>query len=184
VANSGSDKITYLRQLYLQPHVSFLFEPGRNEAPSPLLDPRLPPRYQLTLPLDAFRSRTQVAVIPGRNFPLLQGEAARRGRFLIQVTDAAALLRDGTPLEGAKTALLTLRLRDHDRGLLDKALSSPERLRAFVLDPQTGRGTPHELQPGERLERVEIGRGRALSPAVSFPIRRLAAYAVALELDR
>lgn len=200
VANFGSNNVTYFRQRYLFPHASAIVSrsaPGYHldvtggVFPAPtgmekavsfaerwgglrLLEPRLPPRYQLELSRVSVRAPTQVCVIPGTTFDLPQGEAFQRAKYLLNVTDPVCLLRETTEL--AAPGRLTLRLRDHDPALFEEALNNRKRLRVLRKNPSSGMGESMHTAP--RIVSFHGGRG------VTFPVWRFGSYVVAIERAR
>jgi hypothetical protein len=178
VANKGSNDVTFLRQLYLQPHVNRLL--GGVSAPAAsggLVDPRDPPRYRLELSPDSFGEATRVSLVPGPSFGLPQAEAFRRGTYVVQVTDPVTLLPETTVIDGE--AHLTLRLRSADADVLEAALAFPERLRVFRRKENTGVGEePPETRVELSVVDFEWGDG------VRFSIGRFGSYVAAVELER
>jgi hypothetical protein len=172
-----SGSVLFLRQRYLNHHLSVLVGPGLEAPPAVLLDPRHPAEYRLEgLHPQDFEVATQVIIVPSALFELPQGPAWERGAYLTAVSDAAALMPEEKPLlHGAR---LTLRLRDHDPTLIEAAEAHPESLRVICKPARQATGKALAI-PVELLDFPE-GRGRG----AAFRIEHLGTYVLALERAR
>lgn len=176
--NFASKNLIYLRQRYLFPHANRFIDP--NTAPGEiyhLADPRNPPRYLLDFTASAFSAPAQVCLLPGPVFELPQGEAYRRGHYLLAVTEAVRLLRETVELQAP--GQLTLRLRDRDPALRELVLGQPSALRVLRKNSAAGTGEDAGLRL-EDLRIIEIPMGIW----ISFPVLLFGEYVVAMELER
>jgi hypothetical protein len=173
VLSQASGAMTHYRQRYLTPHPGRILDPGA-PAPALLSDPRGPARYAIELPPNAFAEPTQVTLVPGPIFELPQAEYARRGKYLIALTEPVTVLLDSTVIPGG--ARLTLRLGDHDPALPDEARSDPGRIRV-IRRGQSGAG---ETLEGIAVQVLEFRDGHG----ISFPISAFGSYVAALERTR
>jgi hypothetical protein len=176
----SADKLLELG--FQQPHANRLYDPlAAADFPRPLLEPRNPPGYALELPPAPFAQPTQVCILRRVLIPLPQAKAAGRDRALRAVTPCVGVFREDTMILG--TAVLTLRLFDHDPALVDAVCNAfrdaPERLRVFRRNTVTDAAEPVRLAT-DALQVLDFARGKG----VAFPITRFGTYVVALEQDR
>jgi len=175
VVDAGSARAIDLRQAYALPHGHAIVPDPASGEPLVIIDPRSPSRYRLEIePGGGPEGEPQIAVAPTPLFPIPQEIAAAAGKYFTVLADSLALLREGTELP--RPARLSLRLRDHDRSLLDAALRDPRRLKIIRRNGETGCG---EIENGP-IEIRELSRAKF----ASFPISRLACYTVVLERER
>ncbi|MBI4605191.1 MAG: VCBS repeat-containing protein [Planctomycetes bacterium] len=183
--NTGSSSVTPFLQRYLLRHPNRIVKAeGASPAALRFADPRSPPRFELVLEPGAFPGPIQVCVVPAPAFALprdgvLSSDGAgTTAAYLLTVTGAVSVLREGTRLE--VPARLTLRLRDGEP-LLASLAGDPEgilrRLRVLCRDAASGSGVD-VTPPG--VEIVDLGTGKA----VAFSIERFGTYLVALAVPR
>jgi VCBS repeat protein len=173
--DAGSARVVDLRTSYSTRHGLELVDRAEPSRPLVVQDGRSPSRFRLEIePGGEPAGQRNVAAVPALPLSIPQEAANARGKYFTVVTDAVALLRDG--IELSKPARLSLRLRDHDRSLLDAAIANSSALHVVHRRQSTGggelEGAPIEIQDFEGAKWA------------SFPITRFGRYMIVLEQGR
>jgi len=169
---SGPGNLTMFQQAAFAPRVNRLWDP-LGQTPSRVELTESTGKYRLEITPGSLTAVTQIFVSATPVFPLPQRETER----LIVVGDPVRILPDDAEL--SQVAALTIRLRGHDRLLLERVLADKNAIHVFRRDPISGSGTDFAL-PAAAVELVDISGGRG----VRFPIDRFGTYLVAFRQPR